>query len=64
MLKTLEGITHLLQLETGKDYNTYHQDITNYINKQQQEHPQRDKINLARHYLADKLKQHYNKRDN
>lgn len=61
MLKSLEGIIFCLQIETGKDYETCKEEIKHYIHKQQLEHPQRDTINLARCYLADKLKQHYNK---
>jgi glucokinase len=55
MLKNLEGIIYCLQLETSKDYETCKEEVKSYIHQQQKQHPQRDTITLARHYLADKL---------
>jgi hypothetical protein len=58
-LKTIEGIEHLLTIEESKSLEQVHKELGEYITQQQLEHPQRDKINIARSYLVIRLSKDY-----
>lgn len=63
MLKSIDGVVKMLHNEDDtKPPEEHKYELLIYIVRQQEQYPQRDKINLARHYLADKLKQHYERK--
>lgn len=59
MLRTIDGIVQLLQIETGKPITQIEKELGGYILDQKRQHPERHEINIARGYLVMKLQHDY-----